>query len=318
MRKLIFKIKKLIKYWLQPKKYYEDIELCGEYSSSLAMLIIQRVSEDFIRDKKIASFSPYSYPSIFKANKCNYKFFYTQENTHVEESKWQLWENCYTWRKAPTLSLGFDYVEQENAMRFPYWLAAIYGINATKESVKEKVSQYNHADLSNRSKICAFVCRYDYFGDRAQIADLVERVMPISYPSDFRHNDDDMRGKFKDDKIAYLQQFRFNLCPENSNNRGYVTEKIFQAIQAGCIPIYWGNEGYPEPDILNPKAIVYLDKDQPEEGLALLKKLYEDPKAYEEFASQPRFLPGAAEKIYAYYERLDAKLKEILNEGMKE
>ena len=89
-------------------------------------------------------------------------------------------------------------------------------------------------------------------------------------------------------------------------------KKIFEAIAAGCIPIYWGNEGYPEPDILNPKAIVYLDKEHPEEGLALLKKLYEDSAAYAEFAAQPRFLPGAADIIYAYYDRLETKLREIL------
>ena len=175
------------------------------------------------------------------------------------------------------------------------------------------MKKYNISkDSSTRVKDCAFICKKDYFGDRAQMADLVAQVIPLNYPSDFRHNDDDMRGRFGDDKIAYLRQFRFNLCPENSNNRGYVTEKVFEAIKAGCVPIYWGNEGYPEPDILNPKAIVYLDKDKPEEGLTLLRKLYDDPKAYAEFAAQPRFLPGASDKIYAYYERLEAKLREVL------
>ena len=145
------------------------------------------------------------------------------------------------------------------------------------------------------------------------MADMVAQIMPMSYPSDFRHNDDDMRGKFGDDKIAYLCQFKFNLCPENSNNQGYVTEKVFEAIKAGCVPIYWGNEGYPEPDILNPKAIVYLDKENPEAGLALLRKLYEDPEAYNEFVNQPRFLPDAVDNIYAYYERLEIKLKELLS-----
>jgi hypothetical protein len=316
--KLFLGIRKLIKYRLGPKKYFENMELCGEFNESLVKLISQRIPKDLWERKDIALFSPYAHPSVFRDNKCAYKFFYTQENTHVRKSRWQKWEKCYKWRKAPTLTLGFDYVEQENAMRFPYWLEAAFEIKATKASVEERVKQYNYADLTNRNKVCAFVCRYDYFGDRAQIADLVERVMPVSYPSDFLHNDDDMRGKYKNDKITYLRDFQFNLCPENSNNKGYVTEKIFHAIMAGCVPIYWGNEGYPEPEILNPKAIIYLDKAHPEEGLALLKKLHEDLKAYEEFASQPRFLPGAAEKIYAYYERLDAKLKEILSKEMKE
>ena len=190
-------------------------------------------------------------------------------------------------------------------------------MSATKQKIADFVNECNVSCTKTREKDCAFICKKDYFGDRAQVADRVEQIMPINYPSDFRHNDDDMWGKYGDDKITYLRQFRFNLCPENSNNRGYVTEKIFEAIKAGCIPIYWGNEGYPEPDILNPKAIVYLDKDKPEEGLALLRKLYSDPKAYAEFASQPRFLPGAEDKIYAYYERLEEKLKEVLHHSPK-
>lgn len=303
--------KKSAKYLLRPRIYDHNIELCGKHAQFMAKIVIERTRASYPKGK-IVSFNTYSVPMILHYHRAPIKLFFTQENTHVPYSPWQEFENI--WEKEPSLSLtlGFDYAEHPKYMRFPYWLSAIFKPDVTQEQVAEFVVAHNYSDSSSRTKDCAFVCRNDYFGDRARIADLVERVMPISYPSDFRHNDDEMRGKYKNDKIAYLRDFRFNLCPENSNNKGYVTEKVFEAIKAGCVPIYWGNEGYPEPDILNPKAIVYLDKDKPEEGLRLLKKLYEDPKAYEEFASQPRFLPGAAEKIYAYYERLDAKLKEIL------
>ena len=145
------------------------------------------------------------------------------------------------------------------------------------------------------------------------IADLVGSVLQISYPSDFRHDDDDLRGKYNNDKIAYLQQFRFNLCPENTNNYGYVTEKVFQAIQSGCIPIYWGNEGYPEPDVLNPEAIVYIDMRNPTEGLSLLKNLNEDPAAYADFISRPRSLPAAADAIYSYFERAEQKFRQVFS-----
>ncbi len=43
------------------------------------------------------------------------------------------------------------------------------------------------------------------------------------------------------DKIATLSKYKFALAYENMENvRGYVTEKIFDAIQAGTVPIYWG------------------------------------------------------------------------------
>ena len=304
--------KRTIKYFLQKKAFYKNIEMCGQWARTMPIFLTDRMELHF-KKGEISCYVPYADPLIYHINRSKFKIFYTQENTHVLYSPWQRWENCLLWKDAPSLYVGFDYINHPKYIRFPYWLDHIFGPLATREDISTFVAKHDvSTDAKFRTKACAFICKKDYFGDRAIMADMVAQIMPMSYPSDFRHNDDDMRGKFGDDKIAYLQQFRFNLCPENSNNRGYVTEKVFEAIKAGCVPIYWGNEGYPEPDILNPKAIVYLDKDNPEEGLALLRKLYEDPKVYAELASQPRFQPGAADKIYAYYEQLETKFRELL------
>lgn len=311
IKEILRKLKKIYIYFTSTHAYYKGIKLSDSHCEYLAHFIADKMNADCDLNK-IALFSASSLPEILRLERRPIKIFYTIENVHVFESYWERWENLHLQKYAPALSVGFDYCDHPRYVRFPYWLERPLGAYATKEGIAKFVREHNYSNFTNRTKACAFICRMDYFGDRAQMADLVAQVMPMSYPSDFRHNDDDMQGKFNDDKIAYLRQFKFNLCPENSNNKGYVTEKIFEAIQAGCVPIYWGNEGYPEPEILSPKAIVYLDKEHPEDGLALLRKLYEDPKAYEEFASQPRFMPGAEEKIYAYYEQLETKLREVL------
>ncbi|WP_281650799.1 glycosyltransferase family 10 [Helicobacter bilis] len=44
-----------------------------------------------------------------------------------------------------------------------------------------------------------------------------------------------------DDKIEWLKSYKFNLCFENSSYPGYLTEKLFDAFLAGCVPIYWGD-----------------------------------------------------------------------------
>ncbi|MBT9168801.1 MAG: Alpha-(1,3)-fucosyltransferase FucT [Syntrophomonadaceae bacterium] len=42
-------------------------------------------------------------------------------------------------------------------------------------------------------------------------------------------------------KWDVLPQYRFSLCYENIYDEpGYVTEKIFDCMRAGCVPIYWG------------------------------------------------------------------------------
>lgn len=56
-------------------------------------------------------------------------------------------------------------------------------------------------------------------------------------------------------KLDILSQYRFCLCFENMSMKGYVTEKIFDCLYAGTIPLYWGA---PDIDSLIP-AEVYID-----------------------------------------------------------
>ncbi len=46
--------------------------------------------------------------------------------------------------------------------------------------------------------------------------------------------------KSVDDKIRLLKRYQFNLCFENVRYPGYVTEKIFDAMMANTIPVYFG------------------------------------------------------------------------------
>jgi hypothetical protein len=48
------------------------------------------------------------------------------------------------------------------------------------------------------------------------------------------------RGPVKN-KHSTLQSYRFAICFENARDiPGYVTEKIFDCLMAGCVPVYWG------------------------------------------------------------------------------
>lgn len=42
-------------------------------------------------------------------------------------------------------------------------------------------------------------------------------------------------------KLATLNNYKFSICYENARGiPGYITEKIFDSMAAGCVPIYWG------------------------------------------------------------------------------
>jgi len=54
-------------------------------------------------------------------------------------------------------------------------------------------------------------------------------------------------------KFDVASQYRFQICPENINRPGYVTEKIFDAWACGCIPIWMGLDSL---SFLNPDAFI--------------------------------------------------------------
>ncbi len=47
-------------------------------------------------------------------------------------------------------------------------------------------------------------------------------------------------------KRAVLSRYRFAICFENTVFPGYLTEKLFDCLLAGCIPIYWGDPAVSE------------------------------------------------------------------------
>lgn len=86
----------------------------------------------------------------------------------------------------------------------------------------------------------------------------VIRYMEVRYPQQFDHygfgwsaDFPSWRGSVKS-KFDVYPGYRFGLCYENMHSvRGYVTEKIFDCLRAGVVPVYWG-----APDITD-----YVDGD---------------------------------------------------------
>lgn len=129
-------------------------------------------------------------------------------------------------------------------------------------------------------------------------------------------------GHFVEDKHKWLQEYKFNLCFENSSYPGYLTEKLFDAYNAGCVPIYWGDTslrvGFTDnaggggfdisdtecidmrvPEIplhlieykINPKAFINAHNFPNLNALLEeVKRIDNDDKAYEAMRNEPLFL----------------------------
>ncbi|WP_116124943.1 glycosyltransferase family 10 domain-containing protein [Lewinella sp. IMCC34183] len=206
------------------------------------------------------------------------------------------------------LALGFDALADPKYLRFPLWLLICFPPDATVADLSRILSAWQDAnrDTVRRPPATAsLVARHDDFGIRARLAAVFARHGTVHYGGHFGNTGPPVIGAQWSDKLDFLRQYPFTICPENSDRAGYVTEKLFHAVAAGCVPIYWGAAGAPEPEILNPAAILHYDaanfKDQ-------LLPLLSSRSALDEFARQPRFRPGAAEAIHGYYRRLEDRL----------
>ena len=114
------------------------------------------------------------------------------------------------------------------------------------------IYEYDHKIWKNRhlrkmddfdnKKFCSFVqknpgCKYrnDYFNILSNI-DRVDAAGPL-----FNNMDGGWRPPDVAAKVKFMSDYKFNLCFENSSYPGYCTEKLFEALCAKTVPIYWGS-----------------------------------------------------------------------------
>ena len=242
------------------------------------------------------------------------RIFQARENLHKKGM--DTWQHQFVDDPKIDLSIGFDYIDNPEYLRIPFWLTwNVFSPTDTFDDVQQKVSNMNSLEnhaYRNR-KFMAFLSSHDDIG-RKLIFDQLSKIDKVDCDGRLFHNNDELKTLYHDDKLDYLKHYRFNLTPENSNAPGYVTEKLLEAIQGGCVPIYWGSDNRPEPDVFNQEAIIFIEMGQENrDAVRLVSELNADEKKYMDFACQKRFVDGAEEIIWGYYETLENKLREIIS-----
>lgn len=222
------------------------------------------------------------------------------------------------------LSMGFP---REEAMagrdrkgtrylRFPLWITYLFEPEDDHAAMVRRVAALNRQSNPVSSQGIACIASHDFFGTRQAICDALERDgRKILYAGRWRHNTEALQEEFRDDKLAFLHSVRFNICPENTDTRDYVTEKLFDAFQTGVIPIYHGSCNDPEPGLINRDAVLFWEYRENAQArnrrtLSLIRELSEDESAYLDFMRQER----VTEKCADYAWQCMVSLREVLGE----
>jgi hypothetical protein len=89
-------------------------------------------------------------------------------------------------------------------------------------------------------------------------------------------------------KLAFLEQYKFNIAFENAAVPGYTTEKLVEAMLARCLPIYWGNPRIVE-EFNTASFLNYSDFPNEEALIEKIIELDRDEAKYMEYQRQPYF-----------------------------
>jgi hypothetical protein len=159
--------------------------------------------------------------------------------------------------------LGFKNTNIKNKrIRFPLWLMYYdyYNLNNDNNNILTFIKNNRILNLNkNKTFFGSCVARHDFGGQRTKIYNEISKYGNILCPSNFNHNTTNI-GPITIDKINFISNGIYNICPENSKNKGYCTEKIFHALESGTIPLYWGND-LPEKEILNKNCYCFINVD---------------------------------------------------------
>ncbi len=261
-------------------------------------------------DKRIALCSVFGDREVLDRIDADVRVFYSGENLH-HPHRAQYADYMLSGKRPFDLGIGFDVFENDRYLRFPLWMIYMFAPDSTKEDIVKRCEQMCHPNVADKDRFCALIARADRNGIRTQIYDSVSDLGRVDCPSSLLHNDDSLVERYQDDKIAYLRQYMFNVCPENASSYGYTTEKLFESISAGCIPVYWGNDCL---DIVNPSIVLFWNRGEDNQALmGRIADLRDDQALYDGFTSQDWLLPNAANFVIGKFEELEGKLKRLLH-----
>ncbi|MAN25629.1 MAG: hypothetical protein CME10_15315 [Gemmatimonadetes bacterium] len=136
---------------------------------------------------------------------------------------------------------------------------------------------------------------------------ILEKYGTIKSPGKFKNNTLKI-GPTSKDKIEYISNSLYNICCENSSFEGYCTEKIFQALEAGTIPLYWGND-LPEKNIIERHKYVFCDINNAESLESSIEYVCKNSNQY---LCGAVFTKDASKHIKSFYDILITSIKNKL------
>jgi hypothetical protein len=204
------------------------------------------------------------------------KIFYTGENLRPNYNDCQY-----------SLTFDFDSYNGKN-IRLPLWILQIDWFNKTNYTNPQYVIPLEYIKANplrrkNKDKFCCIV-----FNSRSPHRwEIIEKLG--------KYKKVDCYGKpfgnwfyGEDNKLKTISDYKFNICFENSISPGYYTEKMIHAKTAGCLPLYWADNGC-EKDFNKNSFLNLYNFNNLDEFIEKIIELDKDDLAYSQITKEYLF-----------------------------
>ncbi len=211
-------------------------------------------------------------------------------------------------------SMGFDLIVNPKYLRFPNWIWEHFPPEITEEEIEKTIDEWNSLNHTKSGEVLN-ISSHDNWNTRTVIANDIEPYVNITYGGRWRNNTRELWDVYKNNRKAFIKNYKFYLCPENSMSDAYVTEKIFDGIKCDCIPLYAGGGNYLEPNVINPNAILRWhigDNHDNTDTIELFKNLLTDEKSYNEFKNQNILLESSKKYIINKFLELEKHFERLI------
>jgi hypothetical protein len=152
------------------------------------------------------------------------KVFYTAENVRPDFS-------------ACDFAISFDFNQHPDHYRLPLFVLYIDQLNALPVLLKPKIREEILQKWRAKKKFCCMVVSNPNADKRIDFFRQLSSYKKVDSGGRLLNN----VGGPVEDKLDFIKDYRFVIAFENEVAEGYTTEKIFEPLLAGCIPLYWGN-----------------------------------------------------------------------------
>ncbi len=290
-----------INFWKDP---YNDTYLSSFIMTNFKCNIIH-VNSNQNPDILIASVN--GNINIIDKIKARCKIFYYGENL----DRYPPYNNIELLKSKFDIIAGFKYTDKKNKIfRFPLWLIyyPFYNFNDKENNIISFIeNKYSENIKKNKTMFGTLISSHDRGGQRKKIYNELSNFGNIYCAGNFNNNTKKI-GKKQSEKINYISNSLYNICPENSSYEGYTTEKIFQAFEAGTIPLYWGHD-LPEKEILNKNKYCFCNVDNNN----ILKQQIQDVLLNKDkYIEGKIFNDNAKNVIETYYNDLINEIKKYI------